>query len=98
VLGTFFAVPYTESPFVIFSYAAEDGIYYLYDGDTDTYYVAGLKNTALTEVNIAEAYNNKPVTRITSGAFNNEDDIVSVTIPKSITDIGMSAFYGCDDK
>ncbi len=96
VLGTFFAVPYTEAPFAIYAAAADESLYYQYDSDTDTYCVAGLKNTALTEVNIPELYNDKPVIKIIDSAFNNEDSIVSVTIPQSITHIGLSAFYGCD--
>ncbi len=96
VLGTFFAVPFTESPFAVYVAAVADGIAYGYDSDTDTYYVAGLEDTTLTEITIAEVYNNKPVTKIATNAFKNEDAIVSVTIPQSITDIELDAFYGCD--
>ena len=57
VIGTFFAVPYKESPFVIFASAANDGMLYEYNSATDSYIVAGLEDKAVTEIIIAESIN-----------------------------------------
>ena len=35
--------------------------------------------------------------KISSGAFANCDSLMSVIIPKSITEIGAEAFYSCDN-
>lgn len=63
---------------------------------TDTYYytVSGYTGT-LTDVVIGKRYNNKPVTAISSEAFKNNPNIVSIKLSNTIKSIGYQAFYNC---
>ena len=65
-------------------------------GTYDTYYytVSGYTGT-LTDVVIGKRYNNKPVTAISHGAFENNTNIVSIKLSNTITSIGAYPFYGC---
>lgn len=47
-----------------------------------------------TEVQVPSEYNGKPVTAIGEGAFR-KTDISSVTVPDSVTSIGVRAFSNC---
>ena len=63
----------------------------------DYYIVTGLSEDAdVTEIVIPAVYNGKPVREIASDAFWDEIEIVSATIPASVTRIGKYAFCGCD--
>ena len=58
-----------------------------------SYTVTG-KNVDKTNIVIQPAYKGIPVTNIADEAFKNEN-IVSITIPDSVTSIGNGAFKGC---
>ena len=55
------------------------------------------EETYLTKIAIPDKYNNKPVTTIENEAFIDCGRLTKVSIPNSITDIGLKAFLGCDD-
>ena len=59
-----------------------------------TSYIVTGKNIDKTDIVIKPAYKGIPVTAIKERAFENSD-IVSITIPDSVTSIGYSAFFGC---
>ena len=61
--------------------------------DGSGYCVFGLKSQ-VTELNIPSTYNGKPVTSIADYAFM-DSQLISVTLPDSITTIGEGAFSGC---
>ena len=65
-------------------------VYAVVDGEA---WVLGYDGTD-SRVEIAETYNNAPVTTIVGYAFKNST-ITSVVIPDSVTNIGYGAFYAC---
>ncbi len=68
---------------------ATEGLKYTLLAD-DAYEVTGYDGTA-TEINIPSTYNGKPVTSIGGSAFYNCTSLTSVTIPSSVTSIGVGA-------
>ncbi len=72
-----------------------DGIKYQYSSESQSYIVKGLADNTLTIVNIPEAVNGIKVTQIYNFAFRDCDTITTVTIPKSITEIGYNPFIDC---
>lgn len=46
-------------------------------------------------VTIPETINGYPVTRINSEAFSDNNSLTSLSVPKSVTNIVQSAFFGC---
>ena len=68
----------------------ENGLRYrLFNGN---YSVVGLDDYDETYVSIPAKFKNKPVTRIEEGAFEDCENLTHITIPKSVTSIGHSAF------
>ncbi len=67
------------------AYSVQDGVLFNKDKTTLLCYPAGKTNTAYTVPN--------GVTRIEQSAFLNCEDLISVTIPDSVTSIGVQAFY-----
>lgn len=57
--------------------------------------VKGIGKSTATDIVIASAYHNRPVTEIEDNAFKNCSSIQSVTVPSSVTRIGIFAFHGC---
>ena len=60
-----------------------------------SYYVSDCDYTATGEIAIPESYKGRPVTGISSCAFEGCENITSVTIPDSVTSIGSFVFSGC---
>lgn len=75
------------------------GIYYGFNTSTQTAYVTYGENKYSGIISIPESitFNGRTldVSAIGSKAFNNCPDLVSVSIPQSITSIGDGAFQGC---
>lgn len=73
----------------------KDGIKYQYHTNTQTYKVikgnAGLSG----DIVVPEKINGKKVVSIEQNAFERCENILSVKLPDSITEIGKNAFYGC---
>ena len=63
-----------------------------YDG---TYSVVGIGNCTDTVLVIPDTFNGLPVTSINGWAFNNNQNLTSVHIPASVTDIYYGAFANC---
>ena len=63
--------------------------------DDGTYWVAAGKAKYLSNIVIPEAYNGKAVTGIAKEGFMGCEELVSITIPDSVTSIGYSAFLYC---
>ncbi|HHT83753.1 MAG TPA: leucine-rich repeat protein [Clostridiales bacterium] len=74
--------------------APTKGLRYEYDEKDKAYTVIGLSGSS-QELVIAHEYNGFPVTKIASNAFLDKTEIVSVTVPHSIVEIGEGAFKGC---
>ncbi len=60
-----------------------------------TYGVTAGNTKHLNKIVIPSTYNGKAVTQILPEAFKNATNLVSITIPDSITNIGYAAFSGC---
>lgn len=61
------------------------------------YYAVGAElPQGTTEIVVPETYEGLPVIGIASYAFTNYADVVSITIPDSVAEIGDDAFAGCD--
>ena len=83
---------------VIFSYTANhktvDGVKYVKSGES--YYVVDFKENKISEnLVLPSEIKGKPVVGVASYAFLGCDELVSITIPDSVTGIGNSAFRGC---
>lgn len=71
------------------------GLAYSLDSDCASYIVSGMGECEDADISIPSTYQGLPVSAIKNDAFKNNTDIVSVTIPDSVTSIGMRTFYGC---
>ena len=69
-----------------------DGIEYRLNGSS--YEVVGYKGSGNTVV-IPSTYDGKPVTSVASEAFMDNDDIIYVYLPATVTNIGNNAFKNC---
>ncbi len=70
------------------------GLHFELNEDNDTYTVVGIGNCKDVLITIPVTFNGKPVTKIASRAFENQNQIRTVTMP-SITEVGSYAFIGC---
>ena len=75
-------------------FGGTEGLQYSLSSDGTYYSVSGYTGT-LTDVVIGKRYNNKPVIKISSFAFKNNTNIVSIKLSNTINSIGDSAFSGC---
>ncbi len=64
--------------------------------DTDTGTVLGPVSTQIERAVIQAVINNTEITRIDAGAFRNCKGLKTVTIPRTVTAIGTTAFSGCE--
>ncbi len=60
------------------------------------YSVTGFDSYASGEIEIPEEYNGLPVTQISDGAFAGCSKLTDITVPNSVSAIGVDAFKGCD--
>ncbi|MDE6373471.1 MAG: leucine-rich repeat protein, partial [Clostridia bacterium] len=77
--------------------AATPGVEYGFTSDGESSFVRGIGSATATDIVIASEYEGKPVTFISSGAFNGNKNITSVIIPDSVTTIQSKAFYMCSN-
>lgn len=66
------------------------------NGKTVAYSVTGIGKVTDTEIVIPSTYKKLPVTEIGESAFEYNENIVSVTIPDSVTKIDSGAYANCD--
>lgn len=74
-----------------------DGLTYALSSDGLSYSVTGVGTGEDTAIIIPSTYDGKPVKSISSGAFQNNATLTSVTIPENVTDIGDYAFKNCSN-
>lgn len=74
-----------------YSLVDDQGLVYEYEASTQSYTVTGLNKPNATAIVIPEARMNRPVAKIGEFAFS-QSDLVYVSIPASITEIGVNAF------
>ncbi len=77
-----------------------EGLRYVLNDDESGYICVGIGSCDDTYVVIPSVYNGLPVVAIGEEAFSNtnrypKNSITKMTIPDSVTDIGVSAFSGC---
>ena len=73
-----------------------EGLKYTLSED-ETYYIVSKGDCTDADVIIPSIYNGKPVKNIDHDAFFNDDNLVSITIPASVTIIGDDAFSYCEN-
>ncbi len=71
------------------------GLEYNFDFGTDSYFIKGIGTATDNDIVIPSEYEEKTVTKIEDRAFENCENITSITLPDSITVIGRNAFAGC---
>ena len=71
------------------------GLAYSVNADNTTCTVTGLGDCAQTEIHIPESLGGYTVTAIADKAFENQAEIIVLTIPNTVKSIGTRAFYGC---
>lgn len=69
------------------------GYSFALSADGSYYIVTGYDESG--DIAVPPEYENKPVKEIAAGAFRGRTDILSVTLPTSVTRIGEEAFAGC---
>lgn len=74
---------------------AKPKLNYTLNEDGASYSVTGIGEESGEEITIAAEYDNKPVIAVGNNAFQNCSNLVSVTIPSSVTSIGNNAFKEC---
>ena len=72
------------------------GLSFELSSDNSYYILSGIGTCTDTKINIPSTYNGKPVKEIKLSAFYNNDKIIKVKIPDSVTSIGSNAFAYCD--
>ena len=83
----------TDNNITLYAYYV-DGLEYVESGNA--YVVrAGDSISQITNLYIPKEYNGKPVTDITTGAFQGCTSLITVSIPNTIVSIDQSAFEGC---
>ena len=80
---------YTKS-----SATSASGLIFGMNEDNASYSLVSIGTCSDTIIDIPSEYNGYPVTKISSGAFQNSS-VTSITMPDSIEQISERAFYGC---
>ncbi|MDE6656546.1 MAG: leucine-rich repeat protein, partial [Anaeroplasmataceae bacterium] len=76
------------------TYVGTEGLNFGYYKQGDFYSITKYNNTTATNVVIPAMFNNKKVIKIDSSVFEGSN-LISITIPDSVTSIGNNAFYEC---
>ena len=77
------------------SYVDADGLRYTPTEDGEGYVVSATDDVTAEDLVIPATYKEKPVVKISGSGFEEQESIISVTIPASVQAIGPHAFYGC---
>ncbi len=72
-----------------------DGLEFEPINDGTEYSLYGIGNSTTSDIVVPSEYKGKPVTKISSFAFQGNKSITSVLLPDSITEIGIKAFENC---
>ncbi len=75
----------------------KDGFYYEIGNNSNDYVTLKEYRGSSQEITIPSDFYGSAVVGVDEYAFLRKNNIVSVTIPDTITSIGNSAFYGCSD-
>lgn len=78
------------------SSASYQGLSFSLNGDSESYSVVGSDETVSKYLTIPSTYNGKPVTSIGYKAFMNNNNLISVVIPDTVTTLDMYAFSSCE--
>lgn len=73
-----------------------EGLVFSVSSTTKNYYVSGYSGTE-TDVIIPNTYKGVPVTEIGVYAFQNCENLVSISLPSSLNTLGNYAFYNCEN-
>lgn len=65
--------------------------------DGKSYEISAKEAELPATVRLPLSYDGLPVSKVAKDGFKNRDEVKSVVIPYSYTEIGDSAFYGCDN-
>lgn len=76
---------------------SEDFEYEQYEDDTGTAIMITDYTDSAAEVVIPKEIEGLPARKIGKGSFKNNIEVAFVTIPDSVTEIGLSAFSNCPD-
>ena len=74
---------------------ASVGLKYWLDEAKDVYYVTGIGTCTDTDLILPATYQDKPVKFIAWEAFRDCNSLTNITIPNSVTSIGLCAFMDC---
>ena len=72
-----------------------EGLSFVLNGDQTAYICNGIGTATATDIVIPSSYNGKPVIEIDYAAFENNNDITSVTLSNGVKTIDSLAFYRC---
>lgn len=74
---------------------ASEGLTFILNDDQNSYSLTHIGTCTDQNIVIPAYYNGKPVTMIGDGAFRQQRNIVSITIPEGVLNIGSGAFREC---
>ncbi|MDE6551060.1 MAG: leucine-rich repeat domain-containing protein [Clostridia bacterium] len=87
----------SDNQCTVCNYYTSAGFVFQLNSDNNSYKVMGVEESYNdTSLVIPASYMGKPVTAIEGKAFEDRSELVSVSIPASITSIGALAFEGCN--
>ncbi|MFI3164823.1 MAG: leucine-rich repeat protein [Bacillota bacterium] len=76
-------------------YPIATGLEYSLNADKTGYVVVGIGDEQESSFQIPSEYKSLPVTSIAEGAFKNNNDLINIVIPSSVTEIWDDAFERC---
>ena len=99
MFGSFFVAPEEIISVITVKASAADvnDLIFAYDSKKQTYTLMGCSDSASGDIIIPATYNGKPVTVITSRAFEDKKNITSIVVPEGVKIIYDYAFRNCKD-